>query len=258
MPKLSSTVRGRELGNALRTAIANTDFSSSLALAERLDWDPSKLSVLLNGKGGVSAVELGVLLGKFREVMQRTFDRGLWHKLGASRPYDELADVLGPEVYDALAGLQADPLGADVPVRQQTARELKASTVPGPGYTQDAALELIRNRYANLQPVVRFTLRRLAADARFMAIARMLRGEGRRDWHLLTAIANHVANCRFAWAGLQLSSRTPETARRAMELAQRPEEQGDPQVPCNRFTESALRFALQGAVLSTLQILDLH
>ena len=63
MPKLSSTVRGRELGNALRTAIANTGFSSSLALAERLDWDPSKLSVLLNGKGGVSAVELGILLG---------------------------------------------------------------------------------------------------------------------------------------------------------------------------------------------------
>ncbi|WP_156213544.1 helix-turn-helix domain-containing protein [Lentzea aerocolonigenes] len=63
MPKRSSTVRGRELGNALRTAIAQTGFSSSLALAERLDWDPSKLSMLLNGKGGVSAVELGLLLG---------------------------------------------------------------------------------------------------------------------------------------------------------------------------------------------------
>lgn len=63
MPKRSSTVRGRELGNALRAAIAHTDFSSSLALAERLDWDPSKLSMLLNGKGGVSSVELGLLLG---------------------------------------------------------------------------------------------------------------------------------------------------------------------------------------------------
>ncbi|WP_156093736.1 DUF5753 domain-containing protein [Lentzea aerocolonigenes] len=63
MPKRFSTVRGRELGNGLRTAIARTDFSSSLALAERLDWDPAKLSGLLNGKGGTSAVELGLLLG---------------------------------------------------------------------------------------------------------------------------------------------------------------------------------------------------
>ncbi|MET8763539.1 DUF5753 domain-containing protein [Lentzea sp. NPDC004782] len=44
-------------------AIARTDFSSSQALAERLDWDPAKLSDLLNGKGGTSAVELGLLLG---------------------------------------------------------------------------------------------------------------------------------------------------------------------------------------------------
>lgn len=62
MPKRSSTARGREFGNGLRKAIANAGFTSR-ALAEILGWDEAKLSDLINGKGGTSLVELGVLLG---------------------------------------------------------------------------------------------------------------------------------------------------------------------------------------------------
>jgi hypothetical protein len=62
MPKRFSTVRGREFGDGLRTAIAAAGFSSR-ALAERVDWDEAKLSGLVNGKCGISDVELGVLLG---------------------------------------------------------------------------------------------------------------------------------------------------------------------------------------------------
>lgn len=62
MPKRFSTVRGREFGGGLRTAITAAGFNSR-ALAERLDWDEAKLSGLVNGKGGASEVELGVLLG---------------------------------------------------------------------------------------------------------------------------------------------------------------------------------------------------
>ncbi len=62
MPKRFSTVRGREFGDGPRTAIAAAGFSSR-ALAERVDWDEAKLSGLVNGKGGISDVELGVLLG---------------------------------------------------------------------------------------------------------------------------------------------------------------------------------------------------
>jgi hypothetical protein len=62
MPKRSSTARGREFGDGLRKAIANAGFTSR-ALAEILGWDEAKLSDLINGKGGSSQVELGVLLG---------------------------------------------------------------------------------------------------------------------------------------------------------------------------------------------------
>ncbi|GGU39874.1 Scr1 family TA system antitoxin-like transcriptional regulator [Lentzea flava] len=62
MPKRSSTARGREFGDGLRKAIAKAGFTSR-ALAEILGWDEAKLSDLINGKGGTSLVELGVLLG---------------------------------------------------------------------------------------------------------------------------------------------------------------------------------------------------
>lgn len=62
MPKRFSTARGREFGDALRKAIASAGFTSR-ALAEILGWDEAKLSDLINGKGGTSEVELGVLLG---------------------------------------------------------------------------------------------------------------------------------------------------------------------------------------------------
>ena len=62
MPKRFSTARGREFGERLRKAIANAGFTSR-SLADVLAWDEAKLSSLINGKGGTSVVELGVLLG---------------------------------------------------------------------------------------------------------------------------------------------------------------------------------------------------
>lgn len=65
MPKRTSTVRGRELGRGLRKAIADTGMTSR-EIAEVLDWDPAKLSDLVNGKGGSSERDLVLLLGVCR------------------------------------------------------------------------------------------------------------------------------------------------------------------------------------------------
>lgn len=113
---------------------------------------------------------------------------------------------------------------------------------------------LIRTRYKNLAPVVRLTVLRLAAADGFMAIAKMLRNEGWRDWHLLTAIANHVANKRFAWEGLRLDRPKLETRQRAMTLAHRPERHNNPQIPVAEFTEETLRFALRTAATGRCRI----
>jgi hypothetical protein len=65
MPKRESNVVGREFGNGLRAAIAKTGMTQR-QLAEELDWDESKLSDLVNGKGGVTAHEVEVLLAYCR------------------------------------------------------------------------------------------------------------------------------------------------------------------------------------------------
>ncbi|USX52492.1 helix-turn-helix transcriptional regulator [Lentzea sp. HUAS12] len=65
MPKRESNVVGREFGNGLRAAIAKTGLTQR-KLAEELDWDESKLSDLVNGKGGVTAHEVEVLLAYCR------------------------------------------------------------------------------------------------------------------------------------------------------------------------------------------------
>lgn len=65
MPKMVSTVRGREFGAGLRAALASAGLTSR-EVAEILDWDEAKISNALNGKGGVDQLEVALLLGVCR------------------------------------------------------------------------------------------------------------------------------------------------------------------------------------------------
>jgi predicted XRE-type DNA-binding protein len=61
MPRRNSSVVGREFGNGVRNAIEQTKMTHR-KIAEMLDWDESKLSDLVRGKGGVTETELLQLL----------------------------------------------------------------------------------------------------------------------------------------------------------------------------------------------------
>ncbi|MGW6931632.1 Scr1 family TA system antitoxin-like transcriptional regulator [Lentzea sp. NPDC054927] len=61
MPRRNSSVVGREFGIGVRNAIEQTQMTHR-KIAEMLDWDESKLSDLVRGKGGVSETELLQLL----------------------------------------------------------------------------------------------------------------------------------------------------------------------------------------------------
>jgi hypothetical protein len=61
MPKRFSTARGREFGDAVRAALSATGMTAR-EICEKIDWDPGKLSDLLNGKGGCSEVDVAILL----------------------------------------------------------------------------------------------------------------------------------------------------------------------------------------------------
>lgn len=95
MPKRVSTARGREFGEGMRKALANAGLTAR-EVAELLDWDEAKVSNVLTGKGGVSKLEVALLLGVCRvEAAER--DRllalfpvrqiqGWWQQHGACAP----------------------------------------------------------------------------------------------------------------------------------------------------------------------------
>ena len=95
MPKRSSTARGREFGEGMRKAIANAGLTAR-EVAELVDWDEAKVSNVVTGRGGVTKLEVALLLGLCRvEAAER--DRllalfpvrqiqGWWQQHGACAP----------------------------------------------------------------------------------------------------------------------------------------------------------------------------
>lgn len=195
---------------------------------------------------------------QFMDVINRAFERGLMHKLIMGRPYDETADITPSEAYDHMAQVPADPIGADVPINLVSAAELQFPTEPGPGYDQQASLDLVRQRYQNCALIVQYTLPRIVMNPGFRTIIQRLRDEGWLDWHLLVAMANHAANRRLKWEGIDLSLASRAEAERAFQVMQRPEQSNDPKIPAGYFSEQALRFSLQNAAMSTVKILGLQ
>jgi hypothetical protein len=193
----------------------------------------------------------------FLALVRAAFERGLWHKLSSARPYDELADFLEDDVYAELRSLTPPPIdAAGEPVPAHGA--MKWQDGPAPGYDRDESLQAVEARYRNLLPIVQFTVRRLSDDEAFMKTVRLLRQEGWLDWHLLTAIANYVANHRLRWNGLQpTASSSAQERERMNSLMKAAEQADDPQLPVSDFHEAMLRQSLSGAVLSTLGNLGL-
>ncbi|MFD4671298.1 DUF5753 domain-containing protein [Lentzea sp. NPDC058450] len=95
MPKRYSTVRGREFGEGLRAAIAATGMTSR-AIADVVGWNEAKVSDAVNGKGGITELELALLLGACRtppverdhllSLYTGTGIRGWWQEHGACAP----------------------------------------------------------------------------------------------------------------------------------------------------------------------------
>lgn len=69
---------GREFGNGVRTALRQAGLTGNDA-CELLGWDHAKISDMVNGKGGVTEVEVGTLLGLCRvEPAERRHLLGLF------------------------------------------------------------------------------------------------------------------------------------------------------------------------------------
>ncbi|MFD4668464.1 helix-turn-helix domain-containing protein [Lentzea sp. NPDC058450] len=65
MPKRYATARGREFGERMRAAIAQAGMTSR-QLADVLGWQEAKVSDMVNGKGGITLLDLVLVLGACR------------------------------------------------------------------------------------------------------------------------------------------------------------------------------------------------
>ncbi|MBD2763514.1 hypothetical protein IEE92_13350 [Kocuria sp. cx-116] len=225
-----------------------------LTATEILPLDAGQLEVI---SAVMQAIATHSLLGRaaFVAVMERTFDRGLPHMLTCVRPYDELVDVHRESFFENLRGLEETFIGPDVPSAPHQASGLTQSfTAPVAGYDAAASLQAIRNRYEQLLPPVRLTVRRLAHDDTFMAVAEELRAQGWKDWHLLTAVVNIVVNARAVACGINMTtSITQADITRFQALMGAEELPTDPETPVHKFSSDSMWFHLANAARSTAQ-----
>jgi transcriptional regulator with XRE-family HTH domain len=98
MPKRTSSVVGRSFGDGVRDAIRGSGMTQR-RLAERLDWEEAKVSDLVKGKGGVTEVELALLLGMCGTPPDETRRLLALFKESREKGYLEFAEdgVLSPQ-----------------------------------------------------------------------------------------------------------------------------------------------------------------
>lgn len=144
------------------------------------------------------------------------FRRGLTHKLGSVRPYDELG--VPRSIYDRTPRAVVFPPFDPVAFQVAPADELQWRDDDGPTYHRSTALDLIRTRYERIPTMIPKALERLARDSGFVAIVAELRSRGWLDWHILQALVNYAMNKRFAAEGLDTSSTHEQRRSRMREL----------------------------------------
>ena len=195
----------------------------------------------------------------FMAIIELAFEKGLWHKLLASRPYDEIADILKPEQYEEMAALTTPAPGSNVDLAVQPgSTAMEPMSAPAPGYDHAESLRTVTARYENMIPVVRLTLERLAADADFQDTVRRLRHGGWLDWHLLTAVANLAGSERARRSGVRLTADMTQAEQiRAQAVMKQSEAETDEPMPMSLFSEERMRSCLNVAILSTLGNLEL-
>ncbi|NJC66227.1 hypothetical protein HC028_17195 [Planosporangium flavigriseum] len=133
---------------------------------------------------------------KFMAVMEDAFRTGLSHRLTVVNSYRQIMAAFAMEP-DSADGVYAAPLGTPDQFPVHTVAELAAPTTAGPGYTRKEAERAIRARYEHSAAATRQTLPRALADEALRAMFTRLLSEGRKEWHLLMALANLALNHRI-------------------------------------------------------------
>ena len=190
---------------------------------------------------------------KVREFIEALFQSGLTSKAFSGNSYETVyREATSEDLYTEIAELSRSPHLEALKVLAPQHECLAWNSVP---LDQNEELERVRNRYRHAVTPIRLTLKKLRANKPFLTIARKLRTEGWKDWHLLLAIANLTGNYRANARGYRSIS---EMKKLFGEEMRREESDSSISVPLSEFTEDALRNSLSLTFLSTLQTVGLQ
>jgi hypothetical protein len=198
------------------------------------DADTQTLTMLIQILHGSSLLPTEKLMA----VMEGAFRSGLSHKLTVINSYRHIAAAFAVEP-DPADGVHAVPLGAPRQFPVRTVPELAAPTTAGPGYTREEAERAISARYEHSAAATRHTLPRALTDKTLRAMFSRLLREGRKEWHLLMALANLTLNHRINNGHGPLAG-PPDGLRRVVEREEltREERAEDPSPSVAEITES--------------------
>lgn len=175
-----------------------------------------------------------------------------------ARRFPELIEFFLPEV-----GFRADSRTAfECPIQPEGWRpivpsELEWINTVHPSFDEAAELGRIRKRYDVTTRGLKFTLKRLQENSEFRSIVANLRAKGWKDWHVLQAMLNAVANYRTNEKLGRFAGKA-EWIKAFKEESFSEERPDSLTVPIEKLSERELEFATLTTVLSTLSHLGLE
>ena len=191
---------------------------------------------------------------EFQSRCESRLSAGLRDRLSVYRPSELLfTEFYSQEMYAELYNVARQSFVEMPSYVIQTWAGLDGPQSTHAQYDKGVSLNLVRNRYKNIAPLIRYTLPRLLTDAEFRQLLLKMKSEGWKDWHLLMAIAGIRFNYHLNSdpANRELFDRKNHEA--LMHLHSKPELESDPAIPISEFSEDALRRSLTLSQLSTLR-----
>jgi transcriptional regulator with XRE-family HTH domain len=189
-------VRGREFGDAIRALLRAADLTNRAA-AELLGWQEAKVSELVNGKEGVSDVDLAKLLGLLRT------------------PPDEFDHLMALH-HDAHIRDWLQPAGSSTPDRARTLREHEKITSEITGWSMNVVHGLLQ--------VPDYTLHLANAAVNVQNVSAVVRSRTERqqsvlDGHRTITIFMHEQALRLQVGGARVMA---EQLHHLLQLSVRP------------------------------------
>jgi hypothetical protein len=193
----------------------------------------------------------------YDKILKTLIKNGISAKIFVAQPYEKLyREFVTKGEFDSFdrASKVRPEMGVEPQVQEH--EELRWIGGPGPGYSREAAENLLRNRYNNVMGPIKLTLKRLSKDPEVMATVNKLRENGWLDWHILSAIAGIVTNYRLD-AALGKNKSFRDMQKLFSQFGYEDETADSAQVPLSEFTEENLVRQYRTNMTSTLKLLGL-